>query len=236
MSAINTLLHKAAFGDVIFDIDYYHHLCQGKKVLELCAGFGRVCNRLHESNIDITAIELDKSNFSHIKLPAHKKINKNIFDCSNLPLKYNVIIAPFNSFPIFNNEKDIHNFFSLLSKLLKNDGLISLSYYHPEGWRIIPEDEIKISMDGTEYTYTSDYDLSLRRSKKGMWHDIFKFKDTGELISSIKYNLRIYEDINDLNIICNKYNLKCIDVISNFYDKSSYEPGWKEFIIKINKE
>lgn len=232
MSNINTLLHKTAFNDIDFDIAYYSDLGHGKTVLELCAGFGRICNKLHNNNIDVTAIELDPYNFDHITLPTHKKINKNIFDCFDLNTRYDVILAPFNSFPLFNNKKDIHNFFTLLDELLSDNGLISLSYYHPDGWRIIPEDETKITIDGVEYLYTSDYDLSERKNKRGIWNDIFKQKSNGELISSIKYDLRIYENIADMNAICSSYGLKCTDIISSFYSEDSYEPGWKEFLLK----
>lgn len=232
MSKINTLLHRAAFNDVDFDIAYYNDISRNKTVLEICAGFGRVSNKLHNCNVDITAIELDPFNFDYITLPTQKKFNKNIFDCFSLETQFDVIIAPFNSFPLFNNQRDIHKFFSLLGCLLKDDGLISLSYYHPDGWRVIPEDETTINISGTEYIYTSDYNLSSRQNKKGMWNDIFRRKDNNALISSIEYDLSIYENTNDVNAVCCSYGFKCTDMISSFYNEKSYEPGWKEFLLK----
>lgn len=229
MSNLDTLLHHAAYNDWDFDIDYYYSLCKGKKVVDLCAGFGRVSNKLYNKGIDVTAIELDEENFKFIDLPENKKFNKNIFDCFDMESMFDVVIAPFNSFPMFYDEKAKNLFFELISKMLKPDGLISLSYYHPDGWRVVPPGELTININDIEYEYTSDHDLSERSNKKGKWIDIFAEKGSKKIVSKTEYLLPIYENSNDINDVCQKYGLVCNKTITDFYDPNNCEPGWVEY-------
>jgi 2-polyprenyl-3-methyl-5-hydroxy-6-metoxy-1,4-benzoquinol methylase len=234
MSEINTLLHLAAFNNLVFDMPYYYEICKGKKIVELCAGFGRVCNRLSALGIDIHAIELNKFNFQFIDLPINKAINKSIFSCHDLESSFDVVIAPFNSLPMFNHINDANAFFALIAKILKPSGFASLSYYHPDSWRTIPSNETAIKIGNVHYEYTSDFDLTERISKRGIWRDIFKRKDDGKIASISNYNLRIYENEKDVNDICSKFGLICTDMIRDFYNEKEYEPGWVEY--KISKD
>lgn len=229
MSKLDTLLHRAAYNDWDFDIDYYYSICREKKVVDLCAGFGRVCNKLYNKGIDITAIELDEENFKFIELPENKKFNKNIFDCFDMESMFDVVIAPFNSFPMFYDEKSKNLFFELISKMLKPNGLISLSYYHPDSWRDVPPGELTVTIDNKKYEYTSEYNLSSRSHKKGQWVDIFTESSSKKVVSRTEYLLPIYENADDVNNICKKHDLTCCKTITDFYNPDDCEPGWVEY-------
>lgn len=225
-----TEFHIAAFANITFDIPYYDKLSKDRKIIDLCAGFGRVCNRLHSLNHDVYALELCKNNYAHINLPQEKKFNQNVLD--NLPCehKFDLIIAPFNSFMMFNTNEDIKKFFKNISLLSHPDTIISLSYYHHDHWLKYEIGDFLINVDGREYYYTSDYFIN-KKNKSAKWSDIFIDKSTLKEVARIDYNTRIYDNIGQVNFFCNQYNLNCIDIIDDFYEEGEFEQGWKEFII-----
>lgn len=219
-------LYKAATEDLDFDFLYYFDLCRFYKTIELCAGFGRLSNLLHASGVDITAVELEKSFISYLTLPKDRIINDDILNLSG-DIKYSRVISPYNSFCLFTND-NIDKFFSMLARVLADDGLASISYYHQDYWYHLEEGEWNISLDGENFTYTFDFSKDPNNS---FWLDKFKSLSSGNVME-YTYPIKIYDSFDEVEQLCNKHGMYVSDIIKHNYE---LEPGWFDIIIRKNK-
>ena len=216
-------LYKAATESLDFDYLYYLDLCKHYKTIDLCAGFGRVSNFLHDKGVDVTAIDLEENFIPYLKLPREKIWHKDILELDGA-IKFERVIAPYNSFCLFTGES-IEKFFKMLSEILSNNGLASISYYHQKHWYHMDEGEWNFTLDDEEFTYTFDFSKDKSNS---YWLDRFKSLKSGEIIDH-KYPVAIYDDFSELDTFCNKYGLVITEIVKHNY---TLEPGWYDFIIR----
>ena len=95
--------YKSHYQSVDIDNEYYLNFCNGYKTLDIFAGFGRITNYLKDHGVDVEAVELEPNFSQFIKLPKNKNHIFNILDF-NHEIKFERIIAPFNSFCLLSGE------------------------------------------------------------------------------------------------------------------------------------
>ncbi len=220
-------LYKTHSDFFTYDFDYYYQFCYGKKTLEPFAGYGRLSNHLINKGVNLYTNELSPDFTSFINLEPSKK---HIGDFLKYPLgdKFERIIIAYNSFSLITKEEEIRDMFSLIENLIERNGKISLSYYHPDYW---PDDTIyKFKYKGEVINYQSKFDLSDRHNKNGIWQDLYE-KDGAVITHS--YNLRVYEDKNDLAKMISHTKLKIIGEIRNYNNKEISEEGWTEYVLQL---
>ena len=211
-----------------YDFDYYYQFAKDKKTLEAFAGYGRLSNFLQSKNINLYANELSPDLASFIKIPPHK-IHIGDFLEFKTPEKFERIIIAYNSFCLITEEEKAKEMFSKIENILQPAGMVSLSYYHPDFW---PDSNIyEFNCDGDVVKYHSDFNLSNREQKKGIWEDIYEFRGR---IYNHKYNVRVYENRDDLNKIMAHTRLRIVDEIKNYNDKRIVEEGWTEYVLQRN--
>ncbi len=216
-------LYKAATENLDFDYKYYLDFSRHYKTLDLCAGFGRVSNYLVEHGVDVTAVELEDEFIPFLKLNKDKIQHANILDLTG-DNQFDRVISPYNSFCLFTGSS-VDKFFDMLSKVLRPDGLASISYYHQKHWYHLDEGEWNFILDGEEFTYTFDFS---KDKSDSFWLDRFKLLSSGEVIEH-KYPISIYDDFSELDIYCNKYGLVMTEIVKHNY---TLEPGWYDIIIR----
>lgn len=220
-------LYRALTESTTDDIDYYSSFVKDQTALELFAGFGRVSNHLASIGTDLETVELLRQYSEHINLTSSKVHTCDVLDF-NPGKTYNRIFAAYNSFCLFTEDKDIQQFFRNLDMWLTSDGIISLSYYHPEFWHEVkPCDFI---YKGTVVSYIPHYDLSNRSNKKGIWTDEYIINSKSYFK---EYYIQIYESERDLAPYLDGTNLQVIDVVANFNTprEELQEFGWIDFIL-----
>jgi hypothetical protein len=219
-------LYKHHTENFLDDLEYYRSFCFGKTSLELFAGFGRITNKLSKDGIDLETIELSPEFSNSIMLPASKK---HIGDVTKivLPRKFDRIFAAYNSFCLLTEDHQLYSFFDNISKMLADDGLISLSYYHPDYWDdAVP---LQLTIDGVVVDYEPSFDLSKSNEKKALWKDKYLFQ--GKVVQH-EYPVRIFDE-HDLRKFVEKSNLKIVDKVLNFNNSNISEPGWIDYIISF---
>jgi hypothetical protein len=222
-------LYKTHSDFFYYDFDYYYNFCSGKKTLEAFAGYGRLTNELVRRGCDIYANELSPDLAKFINLPV-EKIHTGNFLQIPIAEKFERIIIAYNSFCLITDELQAKQMFSIIENLLEKDGLASLSYYHPSKWE---DDTVyTFSHQGQDIKYHSKCDLTQRQQKKGIWEDIYELNN--EVIKH-DYNLRIYEDQNDIEKMLQNTKLEIIAVIKNYNNKEISEEGWVEYVLKPSK-
>lgn len=215
--------HSKSFTD---DFNYYLNFVRGFKSLELFAGYGRLANFLSESGCEVEVIELSKDFSENIRLPRDKV---HVADVRNFYLdrKFDRIFAGYNSFCLLQNDSDLEKFFKNIHLHLTDNGLASLSYYHPNKWHTA--EEFEFIYEGKKVTYQPSYDLSERPLKKGVWIDTYLFQ--GERHQHV-YPVRIFENPSEIEQHLNFCGLQIVDVIFD-YNKGSQmtEDGWVEYVL-----
>lgn len=210
-----------------YDFDYYYNFSKDKKTLEAFAGYGRLTNFLHSKKANLHANELSPELASFIQIP---NANVHVGDFLEFMTqeKFERIIIAYNSFCLITDETKAKEMFSKIESLLIPGGLVSLSYYHPDFW---PDSNIyEFKYEGDIVKYHSDFDLSKRASKSGIWEDIYEFKGN---TYKHNYNVRIYENKDDLKKLIAHTKLKIVDEIKNYNDKRIMEEGWTEYVLKL---
>ena len=218
--------YKASSSVFTGDLDYYKNFVGNKPALELFAGYGRITNYLLENGAsDIYTVELEKDFSKDIKLPDSHKFIGDILTYQTSQ-KYARIFAGYDSFPLLAEEKQIYRFFNLLDNWLAPQGLISLSYYHPDHWA---HPAYTITVDNKEWAYNGSFNLEDRPNKKGVWID--NYADSQDHQFSFEYPVRIYEDENDLIPFLKNTNLSLKDIVFDYNNKDCEEGGWVEYIL-----
>lgn len=220
--------YKSYYQHVDIDYEYYLNLCKGFKTLDIFAGFGRLTNYLASEGVDIESVELEPNFAKFIQLPKEKNHVCNIldFDSTN---KFERIIAAFNSFCLFTEEKDIISFFKKLDSLLVQGGIVSLSYYHPDYWEMGIGETDYFDHMGQTAELVCECDLSKRNKKLAVWIDIYRYKSHDY---RYEYPTRVYESFSCLMPFLKGTQLKVIDVVKNYNKPDLPYPGWFEFVLK----
>ena len=216
--------HTESFLD---DLGYYRGFCKGYKSLEMFAGFGRLANRLCEEGVDLETIELSAEFSSLIRLPQEKK---HIGDVTQvvLPRRFERIFAAYNSFCLLTEDRQLHAFFRNIAAMLADDGLVSLSYYHPDFWGDAVA--LDLMIDGTKVKYEPSFDLSDRKARRAVWQDKYTF---GDQVVHHEYPVRVFESDEDLLPFLEASNLRLIDKVLDFNSANVSEPGWVDYIISF---
>lgn len=216
--------HSESFED---DFDYYLEQCKGHKTLELFAGYGRLTNYLLSHGIDIDSVELEPNFAKFINLPLQKNHICDVLDFRSL-IKFDRIIAGYNSFCLLTKETDIFKFFQNIEVWLNTDGIVSLSYYHHDFWETGTKEKINFEYQGKKIELLEKYDLSKREEKKGIWIDEY-YIDNG--VMKFEYPTTLYETVDCLTQYLKGTKLEVFDVIEN-YRKPNISPGWIEFLLR----
>jgi len=217
------LHHTAEFDD---DLNYYLEFCNGHKSLEMFAGYGRVTNFLASKGVDIEIIELSPDFASKVKLPANK-IHVGDVVTIVLPLKFDRIIAAYNSFCLLIDQEAVLGFFKNLAAMLTPNGLASLSYYHPDAWP--SEKSYDFKYKDTNVKYVPEYNLNDRAQKKGVWVDRYLFNGKEDVHT---YPVRIYESSADLEPFLKPAGLKIKEIVENYHNPSTGVQTWVEYILQ----
>jgi hypothetical protein len=164
------------------DRQYYLDFCRGHRTLELFAGFGRLTNYLFANSVDIESVELEKNFAKFIKIPKDKN---HICDVLHFKpkVKFERIFAAYNSFCLLTNEKNVLQFFKNLDSWVLKNGLISLSYYHPNAWESAKGIESNFIYLGNNVKHISRFDLSKRNEGLGIWFDEYHYNAKREICS-----------------------------------------------------
>jgi len=166
------------------DVDFYSKLCEGKKSLELFAGYGRITNRLVDQNIDVEAIDINPSYAAKIHLPTEKCHVCDVREFASNQ-RFEAIFAAYNSFTLLTSDKEIHAFFKNMADLMKKDGILCLNNYHHSAW----DKAVAYSFtrdDGSTVRYWYDFDLSLRDKSLGFWRDHYTLESGETLMTTIQ--------------------------------------------------
>ena len=216
--------HTENFAD---DLEYYRTFCKNRDSLELFAGYGRITNHLAEAGVNIETIELSNEFSSLIKIQEHKK---HVGDVTKvvLPKKFERIFAAYNSFCLLTTDSQLQSFFKNLSDMLSQNGLISLSYYHPDFWEEAVSSKFKYEEHIVSYEPT--FDLSGRAEKKAVWKDVYVINSRKILH---EYPVRIFESHEDLLPFLKPNNLRIVSVVENFNNPEISEPGWIDYLISF---
>jgi hypothetical protein len=220
-------LYKHQSNSFGFDFDFYYDFCKGYKTLVAFAGYGRLSNFLSSKGVDIYANELSPDFAKFINIPK-EKIQIGSFLDLNQTEKFERIIIAYNAFALITDEKNIKKMFSIIEKILTPTGKISLSYYHPNNWT--DNNIYEFNYNGEIVKYHSTFDLSDRGNKNGVWIDNYKI---GDRHSNYRYDLRIYEDENDLKKMIAHTNLCLIKEVKNYNNTKIMEEGWIEYILQL---
>ncbi len=215
--------HSEVFTD---DLEYYREFCDGFKTLEICAGYGRVSNYLIKNKVEVHVNELSPSFAKFIELPMSQKHIGDVL-ALNIGLKFDRIIAAYNSFCLFQSEESARSFFSTLERHLSPTGKISLSYYHPDFWHQAVEYEFVFK--GDKIKYYPSYDLSKAHLNGGQWTDKYKLENGDSIEHS--YEVRLYKNRSDVAQMINHTKLRIIDEVENFNNQNVLEPGWIDYIL-----
>lgn len=219
-------LYKAQSDFFNYDFDYYYNFCIGKKTLEAFAGYGRLTNELVKRGCDIYANELSPDLAKFINLPKDK-VHVDDFLQTPLEESFERIIIAYNSFCLITDEEMIKKMFSKIEKLLTLNGRISLSYYHPNNWH---DDNIyPVLLNEQKIDYSSKYDLSERKFKKGKWQDIYTLNNS---TVTHDYELRIYENSNDILEMTAHTRLHLVGEIKNYNNPEISNEGWIEYVLE----
>ncbi|MEO8400519.1 MAG: hypothetical protein ABI597_01825 [Gammaproteobacteria bacterium] len=221
-------LYKSQHQDINFDFDYYLDLCKGSRTLELFAGFGRLTNYLIMQKVDIETVELEPNFAKYIQLPQEKNHICNVLDFNPIG-KFNRIIAAYNSFCLFTKTDETFLFFKKIDSWLEKDGIVSLSYFHPDYWERYAGEKDHFDHEGDIIEHHSECDLTKRNNELGIWIDIYIHADK-EL--RYEYPTRIYESTESLASFLKGTSLKIIDVLYDYDKPNPQYPGWIEFVLK----
>ena len=216
--------HTETFTD---DYDYYLELCQGKKTLELFAGYGRLSNHLVANGVDLETVELEPELAKFINLTSDKN-----HVCDVLAFKpteqYDVVIAAYDSFCLLQRDEQVRAFFEQIEAFLRPGGIVSLSYYHHAHWGLATGHTF--TYQGKPVQYHPSHDLSEKDKGKGTWID----KYTGEGIEKVhQYPVKLYSTGSDLHCFFKKGSkLKPMDEVENFNNLAISEPGWVDYVFQ----
>jgi hypothetical protein len=210
-----------------YDFEYYYELCKNKKTLEAFAGYGRLTNFLQSKGINIHANELSRDLANFIELPS-SKVNIGDFLTFQPEEKFERIIIAYNSFCLMKEESSARAMFKKIEELLVSNGIASLSYYHPNNW--VDPNTYEFKFEGETVSYRSKCDLSKRSEKKGIWEDLYYYRG---LEFSHQYDLRIYENRQDLEALISDTKLQIIGEIRNYNNSEIAEEGWTEYLLQL---
>lgn len=216
--------HSASFNE---DFKYYLEFSNGFKTLELFAGYGRLTNFLFDNGVDVETVELEPNFAKYIAIPESKNHICNVLNF-NSKQKFERIIAAYNSFCLLTNDSEIALFFRKLDSWLTKEGLVSLSYYHPDAWEALNGVSTKLDTLNN-VTHISKCDLSKRNDKIGIWIDEYHFNSKKEIYS---YPVRIYETNDCLAPFLKGTGLKIKRIIHNYDCSDISDPGWIEFVLE----
>ena len=129
--------HYDRINDFDFDIPFYKKYAEGKKVLELGCGTGRVCLPLAKDGIDITGIDVSDEMLAEATL---KAINENLqIDFQNQNIidfdfkeKFDLILCVHNSFSHVNGLENLKMFFDSVKRNMTQDGVFILQVFNPD--------------------------------------------------------------------------------------------------------
>lgn len=216
--------HTSQFDD---DFTYYLKFCTGYSTLDMFAGYGRITNHLVKNDVCVESVELEPELAKFITLPQYKNHICDILEFQSLH-QFDRIIAPYNSFCLFTEDKNITRFFSQLNHLLTPGGLVSLSYYHQAYWQdaIVYAFEFK----GHKIYYQPQFDLSKLTNGNGTWIDVYELETNHTL--RCEYPLRIYRNDDDLLQYTQNTNLVLVDKVINFNETKVSEPGWIDYVFQ----
>ena len=219
------LLYKAHSDFFHYDYEYYTQFSQGYKTLEAFAGYGRLTNILKKNGINIYANEISPEFANSINLPPEKIHIGNFLDFNGD--KFERVIIAYNSFCLITEEDLIKKMFSTLENILTVNGRVSLSYYHPNNWH---DDKVyPLQFNQQQIMYSSKYNLSNRKSKKGSWQDIYTLNNS---TVTHDYELRIYENSNDLLEMTAHTRLHLVGEIKNYNNPEISNEGWIEYVLE----
>lgn len=139
---VSDYIHSGEFYDLVNgkyldDIEFYKNICSnGKKVLELCCGTGRLTIPLFESDINIEGLDINNSMLSRAREKAdNKSLNIKFYNFNitefQLNAKYDIIIIPFNSLQCIYNNRDLELVFKNIHQHLTEGGLLIFDLYNP---------------------------------------------------------------------------------------------------------
>lgn len=221
-------LYKTYNQNVDIDFDYYFRLCNGHKTLDLFAGFGRVTNFLKRSGVDVESVESEANFAKFIHLEDKKKHVCDVLDFET-EIKYDRVIAPFNSFCLITNEESIYKFFKKIQKITLPGSIISLSYYHHDFWGQACSAIDEFYYKDKKVEYSCKYDLSKRNEKVGIWIDIYDYDNQRH---QYNYPVRLYESEEDLYPFLNNTDLKLIDIVKDYNKLDLPHKGWIEYVLQ----
>jgi hypothetical protein len=221
-------LYKAQSEKFEDDYNYYLDFTKGHKTLELFSGYGRLTNYLYLNGVDIESVELEPNFAKYIDISDHRNHVCNVLDFKPI-IKFERILAAYNSFCLITDVKNIHQFFYNLDSWLIDGGLVSLSYYHPNAWKNVSENESSFIHNEEQITHVSSFDLSNRSQQLGIWIDKYYHKSK---VESYSYPVRIYETEKCLSVFLKHTNLTLKNIILNYNVPNISDPGWVEFILQ----
>lgn len=214
------------------DFDYYFRFCENHKTLDLFAGYGRLTNYLASRKIDIECVEIEPEFVKFINIDSSKKHTQDVRNFTS-PNKFERIIAGWNSFCLLTEENDIKNFFSLIDSLLVPGGFASLNYFDTSYWHDAPSG--KLLIDGVEYQYEPNYDLSKADEGHGLWIDEYESTQSNQSRKlKFEYPIRVYQNVESLIPFFEHTPLEIVNIVENFgLEKETIsEPGWIDYVFK----
>lgn len=221
--------HSENFRD---DFDYYLCFCKNATTLELFSGYGRLTNMLFSNGVDIESVEIEPMFSKFITMPDKRK---NICDVLEFnPQKtYQRIIAGYNSFCLLTDDRKISIFFDKLHSWLTDDGVASLSYFHPDYWSL--SEEQFFEYHGKKILYKPSYDLSHIKDGFGIWIDEYFKENSTTSFCRFEYPVRVYKTNEKLVLFLERSRLELVETIKDYKNEKISELGWIDFIVKKRK-
>ena len=232
MCGVDKIIHSGEIYDAINkndnDVPFYKELCQGKKVLELCCGTGRLTIPLFETGIDITGLDLEESMLCRGRKKAQRLeldvpfLQGDIRDFS-LHEKFDLIFIPFNSLQNIYSWEDAEKVFHSVKVHLKTDGLFVFDVFNPDINLMVNRKGPPVERygglldDGRKVVISEqcEYQPATQINRVTWYHDIEGEKTEGRLDMRCYYPLELDA--------CLRYNGWKIESKYGDFDKSPFD-------------
>jgi ubiquinone/menaquinone biosynthesis C-methylase UbiE len=204
-----------------FETDYLKKLIIRKKInnlLDLGCGtcshlinLSRLCKNAFGVDINNEMLQLGKEKIKKKKIKNIKLFNKNILNFKSKK-KFEIIISLFHVVNYLHKKKEISNFFSLASKMLKKDGILIFDFWHKHSNSLKKSKTLKIiknkkyiikrtansKYNPKTHKTTVDFHYSVKNLKTG---DNNHFSERHKMISFDKSKLIKLSNLHGLTFV-----------------------------------
>ena len=233
--------HYDRINDFDFDIPFYKKYAEGKKVLELGCGTGRVCLPLAKAGTDITGIDVSDEMLEEAKLKA--KNEKLAIDFQKEDIihfqseeKFHLILCIHNSFSHVNGLENLRSFFDSVKRNLTNDGTFILQVFNPDFYFFTRDPEEKYPLK----TYQDPYSDEMVELLENNYYDdesqinymkwYFQIGDK-EIVKS--FNQRVYFP-QELDYLVQLFGFEIVDKFGDFEETPFVDmPDTQVLVLKI---